>query len=99
MHFGNLSFFVADVTKPALLPTPVYDMLPMMWRPGVHDGALDAAPLKPPMQPAGFEPQALLARAWAIHFWQRAAQLPTLSEALRGASAICATRLKSNFAE
>ena len=99
MHFGNLSFFVDDVTKPALLPTPVYDMLPMMWRPGVHDGALDAAPLKPPMQPAGFEPQALLARAWATHFWERAAQLPTLSEALRGASAICATRLKSNFTE
>ena len=98
MHFGNLSFFVDDVTRPVLVPTPVYDMLPMMWRPGVHDGSLDAALLQPQIQPAGFAAQAALARNWAIHFWERAAQLPTLSSALRDASTACAKRLKNNFA-
>ena len=98
MHFGNLSFFVDDVTKPALLPTPVYDMLPMMWRPGIHDGALDATPVQPQIQPAGYAAQAVLAHSWAIDYWERAAQLPTLSDALRDASAACATRLKTNFA-
>ncbi len=97
MHFGNLSFFVDDVTKPVLVPAPVYDMLPMMWRPGVHDGSLDAPPVQAPMQPAGFEPQAAQARTWAIDFWERAAQLPGISDALRGASAACAKRLKNNF--
>ncbi len=98
MHFGNLSFFVDDVTQPALAPTPVYDMLPMMWRPSVHDGSLDAAPLQPQIQPTGFAAQTSLARAWAIDYWEQAAQLPTLSGALRDASASCAKRLKSNFA-
>ena len=99
MHFGNLSFFVDDVTKPAPVPAPVYDMLPMMWRPGVHDGCLDATPVKAQMQPAGFGPQAAQARTWAIDYWERAAQLPTISDALRHASTACAKRLKNNFAE
>ena len=97
MHFGNLSFFVDDVTKPVLVPTPVYDMLPMMWRPGVHDGALDATPVRPQLAPAGFAAQAALARAWAIAYWERAAQLPNISDALRNASAASAARLRNNF--
>jgi HipA-like C-terminal domain len=99
MHFGNLSFFVDDVTKPAFIPTPVYDMLPMMWRPGVHDGSLDVSPVRAQPQPAGFEAQAALARAWATQFWDRAAQLPGLSAPLRQASAMSAIRLRSNFSE
>ncbi len=98
MHFGNLSFFVDDVIKPVLAPTPVYDMLPMMWRPGVHDGSLDATPVQPQIQPAGYAAQAVLARAWAIDYWEQAAHLPTISDALRSASAACAQRLKNNFA-
>ncbi len=99
MHFGNLSFFVDDVTQPAFVPTPVYDMLPMMWRPGVHDGSLDATPVRAQTQPAGFEPQTVQARTWAIDYWERAAQLSTISDALRHASTACAKRLKNNFAE
>ena len=45
MHFGNLSFFVdeveRDVRRPALRLAPVYDMLPMMWRPDVQSGELN----------------------------------------------------------
>nr|WP_295781900.1 HipA domain-containing protein [Rhodoferax sp.] len=94
MHFGNLSFFVDDVLQPALAPTPVYDMLPMMWRPGIHSGALDASPVQPQNQPAGYADLAARVRAWAITYWERAASLPALSPALRAASAENARLLK-----
>ncbi|QTN26257.1 HipA domain-containing protein [Rhodoferax sp. AJA081-3] len=97
MHFGNLSFFVDDVLQPALVPTPVYDMLPMLWRPGVYGGELDARPLQPPAQPTGYAALASLARAWAIHYWERAANLPTISAALRDASGENAQRLRRGF--
>ena len=99
MHFGNLSFFVDDVTRPTLLPTPVYDMLPMKWRPGLHDGALDVTPVQQQVMPAGFDGQVAQAKAWAIDFWQRAARLPELSAALQAAAHASAQRLINNFAE
>ena len=94
MHFGNMSFFVDDVVSPTLVPTPVYDMLPMMWRPGIHSGALDANPLRMPTQSVGYAVQAQQARAWAIDFWSRAAELPALGAALRQASAASAASLR-----
>ena len=94
MHFGNLSFFVDDVTKPVLVPAPVYDMLPMVWRPGIHGGELESTPIRAQAQPAGFEAQAAQARLWAITFWQRAARLPTLGSASREASAQSARNLQ-----
>ncbi|MFM2275710.1 MAG: hypothetical protein RL211_1582 [Pseudomonadota bacterium] len=87
MHFGNLSFFVDDVMQPSLGPTPVYDMLPMMWRPGVHGGELDIPPLPPQVQPVGHAVLAAQTRSWAKTYWERAACLPALSCALRAASA------------
>ena len=93
MHFGNLSFFVEDVTRPRFVPTPVYDMLPMIWRPGIHGGELDAMPIQAQMQPAGFGAEATLARGWAMDFWDRAATLPTLSNVLRQACAASAQNL------
>ena len=99
MHFGNLSFFVDDVTRPVLVPTPVYDMLPMKWRPSIHDGALDVTPVQAPMQLVGFEAQTEWAKACAIHYWERAAQLPDLSPELRAACVQSAQRLKTNFVQ
>ena len=95
MHFGNLSFFVDDVTEPVLLPTPVYDMLPMAWRPGVHGGELGAVPIPERVQPAGFETQAAEARAWAIDYWEQAARLEGLSSSLQRASARNAKSLRA----
>jgi serine/threonine protein kinase HipA of HipAB toxin-antitoxin module len=46
MHFGNLSFFVDDVIAPKIRLAPVYDMLPMMWRPDPHLGLTDS-PVSP----------------------------------------------------
>ena len=88
MHFGNLSFFVDDLMKPKLQPTPVYDMLPMLWRPSIHAGALDATPVQPQVQPAGYEGQAAMARTWARDYWAQAAGMAALSSNLREASAI-----------
>ena len=94
MHFGNLSFFVDDITRPVFVPTPVYDMLPMAWRPGLHGGELDLVPIHPQRQPAGFEAEAQQARAWAMEFWERAAQLPALGDTVRDASAANARSLR-----
>lgn len=96
MHFGNLSFFVDDVLQPALAPTPVYDMLPMVWRPGVHGGELDARPVQPQAQPAGYATLVATVRTWAITYWERAASLQALSPALRAASAENARLLRQN---
>ncbi len=93
MHFGNLSFFADDLKTPVFISTPVYDMLPMIWRPGVHGGELEPAPVQPQPQPAGFETEAARARAWAAIFWQRAAQLGTISPILREVSAANAASL------
>jgi HipA-like C-terminal domain len=82
MHFGNLSFFVDDVVNPVFTPTPVYDMLPMMWRPDIHQGNLDPSPLREPVIPAGFAAEAALARTWAIEYWQKASTNTELSTEL-----------------
>ena len=87
MHFGNLSFFVDDVVKPTFVPTPVYDMLPMAWRPGIYGGELDVSPVQPQIQPTGYGALASEVRIWAIAYWERAASLPGLSPALRAACA------------
>ncbi|MBC7548980.1 MAG: hypothetical protein H7224_10145 [Polaromonas sp.] len=81
MHFGNLSLFVGDV-------------LPMMWRPVVHSGELDARPVQPQAQPAGYAALADQVSAWAITDWDRASDLPALSPGLRAASAENARLLK-----
>ena len=99
MHFGNLSFFVDDVLQPALVPTPVYDMLPMLWRPGIHSGELDARPVQPQAQPPGYAALACEVRAWAITYWERAASLPALSDALRVASGENARRLQQGLTD
>ena len=98
MHLGNLSFFVNDVAKPAFTVTPAYDMLPMMWRPSVHSGELDASPVRPQYQIAGYAAEALTARGWAIDYWERATKLKALSSELAEACASNAKRLERNFA-
>lgn len=93
MHHGNLSFLVEDVMKPILVPTPVYDMLPMLWRPGIHSGELSTVPVAALPQPTGYAAQAALAKKWAQIYWERATDLAALSPALREASAINRARL------
>jgi DNA-binding transcriptional ArsR family regulator len=80
MHFGNLSLWVqpGDVAAGRFTLAPVYDMLPMRWRPDVQTGALDLLPFSP-------EPMDLQSPAQPVAqaFWARAADHPDLSVAFR----------------
>jgi HipA-like C-terminal domain len=98
MHSGNLSFYVDDVITPKIRLAPVYDMLPMMWRPDIHQGALSDSPVRPQLMPTGFIAEQAQAREWAIEFWERAAQLDIGAD-LQSASLESARRLKTNFAD
>ena len=80
MHFGNLSLWVqpGDVAAGRFTLAPVYDMLPMRWRPDVQTGALDLLPFSP--EPMDLQsPSQPVAQA----FWARAADHPDLSVAFR----------------
>jgi serine/threonine protein kinase HipA of HipAB toxin-antitoxin module len=74
MHFGNLSFFVDNVARPRFEVAPIYDMLPMMWRPSIHSDRSGCYPCASPGL-AGFAAQADAARDWAVDYWQRAAAM------------------------
>jgi hypothetical protein len=97
MHFGNLSFFIDDVEKPAPLLAPVYDMLPMMWRPGAHSGELEVTAVREPPKLSAYAREQAGAREWAIEFWHQAAKLDAIDPAIRAACEESALRLRDNF--
>jgi hypothetical protein len=97
MHFGNLSFFVQDVIRPRFELAPIYDMLPMMWRPSIHSGSLDAEPLREPALLPGDPATSDVVRDWAVTYWERAAVLHTLGAPLQAVCAVNAQRLKTRF--
>jgi hypothetical protein len=97
MHFGNLSFFVDDVAKPYFQLAPVYDMLPMKWRPSIHDGALSAEPVQAQPSLLGFANEQAAARQMAVAFWEQAAAMSTLHADLREGARRSAIRVKSHF--
>jgi hypothetical protein len=94
MHPGNLSFFVDDVIKPHIELAPVYDMLPMMWRPAY----MSNSPVSEINVPAAYVAEYGQAREWAIEFWEQAALLDIGAD-LQAASLESARRLKNNFAD
>ncbi|MDZ5454962.1 HipA domain-containing protein [Azohydromonas lata] len=92
MHSGNLGLIVQpqDLAKGRFSLAPVYDMLPMRWRPDVlMGGACDYGP---------FEPDALSAASAAatpaVDFWLRLASLDVVSRALRDVAAEMARRVR-----
>lgn len=92
MHFGNLSLWVEreDLVRGRFTLAPLYDMLPMRWRPDSSSGELGLLPFEP--EPLDLQGPA---RPLALAFWQRAAQLATLSPAFRGLAGQMAQRLAS----
>ncbi len=90
MHFGNLSLYVQpqDVARGCFALAPVYDMLPMRWRPDAASGELGWLP---------FTPEAVdlqsPARPLAERFWQRLAGLRSVSAGLRALAAGMAQRV------
>lgn len=94
MHFGNLSLVVAnpaDAARGRFSLAPVYDMLPMRWRPDLQSGALDWLPFTPE-----WADLASPARPVALQFWQRAADLPGTPRAWRALAGTMAQRLATS---
>jgi hypothetical protein len=94
MHPGNLSFFVDDVIKPRITLAPVYDMLPMMWRPAY----MSDSPVGEVSVPEAYKAEYVQARQWAIEFWEQAVKLDIGAD-LQAAAHESARRLKSNFTD
>lgn len=60
-HFGNFSFFAEEARKLTLVPTPIYDMLPMVFAPASTDVTNRSFTPKPPT-------------AWNMHLWHQVAK-------------------------
>jgi hypothetical protein len=90
MHSGNLSFYVEmdTVAKGPVTLAPVYDMLPMIWRPNLLYGQGDYSP---------FEIDARLLTGPLVgaarQFWRRLSELPSISRSLQEVAAQMAGRL------
>jgi len=91
MHFGNLSLVVsnpADAARGRFSLAPVYDMLPMRWRPDAQSGVLDWLPFTPDARDL-----ASAARPVALQFWQQAHDLPAAPPGFRQLAAAMAQSL------
>ena len=90
-HFGNLSFFAEEARKLTLTPTPVYDMLPMVFAPAGTSLVERRFNPKPPT--------VLNRRIWhevaihALQYWARLGDEGKLSDGFRRISADCRVTL------
>ena len=93
MHSGNLSLFaegatLGDIATGRFSLAPVYDMLPMRWRPDPMMGALDYGPFQ--LDDQLLDPAV---RKAAHEFWTTLAARPAVSTALKNVAAEMATRI------
>lgn len=90
MHLGNASVFIDGAT--IVGPTPVYDMLPMIWAPTANE--LRPRPFNPD-PPNSFElPIFAAALKAAIEFWRRVHNDNRVSTGFRKTAGECAETLK-----
>ena len=92
MHFGNLSLLVArpeDIAAGRFQLAPVYDMLPMRWRPDPQTGDTWLTPFEPELADLAGP-----ARPVALAFWQCAEAHSPLSRPFRALAATMTQRLK-----
>lgn len=91
MHFGNLSLAVgpADVARGRFTLAPLYDMLPMRWRPDAVSGELGLLPFTPDAADL-----ASAARPIAQAFWERMAAHDAPSRGFRALAGEMARRVR-----
>jgi hypothetical protein len=91
MHFGNLGLITqrADVPRGRFTLAPVYDMLPMRWRPDPQAGSLDLLPFTP-LDEALQSPACPVARV----FWARVAESTAISRGFRALAREMLVRLR-----
>jgi hypothetical protein len=83
MHFGNLSLWAPSSAQAKFSLAPIYDMLPMRWRPDGFLGLHDYSPFgqdREVRQPAAGLPDP---KAMARVFWQSLAGAKAVSKAMR----------------
>lgn len=82
MHSGNLGLFVAreDLAKGRFALAPIYDMLPMRWRPNPNLGGL---PDYQVFEPEARSLQHSAAASLAREFWARLGECQAISPALQ----------------
>jgi hypothetical protein len=90
MHFGNLSLWADEPAKPRFALAPLYDMLPMRWRPDAFTGLHDYAAFEP-QRPAG----AALSMTLALDYWQRLGHHAPVSAPLQAMARTMADRLRT----
>ena len=83
MHFGNLSLYAPDPATGRFTLAPAYDMLPMVYRPDMHQGEIAYTPLARSRPTTGHEAQWTQALAMALEFWSRIVAAPAVSAQLR----------------
>ena len=95
MHFGNLSLWADDPASGRFALAPLYDMLPMRWRPDGFHGLQDYAPFEPLRRQGLADDGGTSARSVAQVFWLRATTHAPLSKPLRAVAAEMARRLSA----
>jgi hypothetical protein len=92
VHFGNLSLVVAreDVARGRFSLAPVYDMLPMRWRPDAASGSLELWPFTPELDDVESDSARL-----ALEFWGRVAGTDAISAEFRRLAAEMGQRIRS----
>lgn len=93
MHSGNLGLYVAgaslaEIAKGKFRLAPVYDMLPMRWKPDPMMGMIDYGPFVPNDQYADDA-----TRAAAHEFWIKLSEQDAVSTAMREVAAEMAERM------
>lgn len=97
MHSGNLGLMVErnDLAKGRFRLAPVYDMLPMRWKPNPEmGGAADYTPFEPLHSPMT-QPALPAAR----DYWQRLAGLGPVSRGLRAVASAMAAKMAAAMAQ
>ncbi len=87
MHFGNLSLWADEPAKARFALAPLYDMLPMRWRPDAFSGLHDYSTFEPQRPVRG-----AVSTTLAHTFWRRLAEHTPVSAALRAVAAEMALR-------
>lgn len=92
MHFGNLSLWVNEPAQARFTLAPLYDMLPMRWRPDAFIGLNDYTAFEPPLPPRGSAALPL-----AQLYWQRLADHTAIGTPLRAVAGEMARQLQCHL--
>jgi hypothetical protein len=93
MHFGNLSLWADEPARARFTLAPLYDMLPMCWRPDAFMGLSDYAAFEPLLPPRGSAALPL-----AQSYWQRLAEHAAIGMPLRTVAGKMARQLQRHLA-